>query len=379
MCETKYMKEMRDVLVMRDCVCSQNNLYFFATGYSFPIRKNLLSDKTDILQMTSKRDFRDKAFDLEICVGRNLYVLEMGGEYFLRYNLDTYEANYYKIDCDYDADGNFAYMNAIGEKIYIFTRRERKLIIFDTKTETMRTIMYPYTEDSVYICGCVWKGGLFLFPQSGSYILEYMPTEDAWKVHHIEKVLDRCVHVVCYKDEMYILLVNGRILKWNIEENVINELDYNPQIYSKKNRVSRIVVIKDTAIILPSSGMDIGLVNLQDMKLSIYHDYPKDFMYDSWKSNWSKYYGYCETKNYYYFANRISNYMLVIDKTNLNISWMKLEISKEQKMKHFIERGNTVPEEAGMWDLFVRYDSKGNIRKSGQRKGTEIWKNVNNI
>lgn len=363
-------------LSFRDCIYSKNSLYFFSSEDSFPMKKNLVTGEIKVLPLHFEGNWKEGDLDLEISIGRNLYALEREGEYLIKYDLDTYDVSHYEIDCSYRLDGNFAYLGALNDSIFIFTREAGKLVVFDTCKKIEKSVMYPSERNDIYICGCRMENRFFIFPQNGNRVLEYDVCENIWRVHRIQENLKKCMHVTINEDKIYILLADGTVFEWNVKREEWRRVEYDLQIYSDQNAASRICCIKDQIIILPSTGEDIIMFGLNDRKVHVYHDYPKDFMYDEKKKNWNKYYGYCETQEYYYFANRVSNYMLAIDKEKMKLDWIKSEVSTEQKFTWLMNRGDILWEREKMLELFVKYNKKEKKIHNGELCGRKIWENI---
>ena len=101
------MNRRLETVSFRDCIYSEDSLYFFSSLNSLPMKQNIKTGEITILPAYSKENLREKAIDLEILHGRNLYALDIRGEYLIKYNIDTYEVSYYEIACFHSVDANF--------------------------------------------------------------------------------------------------------------------------------------------------------------------------------------------------------------------------------------------------------------------------------
>ncbi len=366
------MNRRLETVSFRDCIYSEDSLYFFSSLNSLPMKQNIKTGEITILPAYSKENLREKAIDLEILHGRNLYALDIRGEYLIKYNIDTYEVSYYEIACFHSVDANFAYMDILDNDIYIFTREAGKFVVFDTGKEEVRSVTYPDVGEDKYICGCKIEKSFFVFPQNGNKILEYAAGENVWRVHKLQENLKRCVHAAIKEDKIYILLEDGTVFQWDVKKETLNKIDYNLPVYSKKNTASRICCTMDWIIILPAKAQDIVQINCNHYEAAIYRDYPANFSYDSDKKHWSKYYGYCENATAYYFACRTSGYILKIEKQSGKIFWIKSEADGWEIEKVNLEKGSTIYEKEGYLECLITRDNN----KVADRKRTNIGKTI---
>lgn len=370
------MNRRLETVSFRDCVYSQDSLYFFSSENFLPMRKNLITGETKFLPLNTKGETMKRAIDLEITIGRSLYALDIAGRYLMRYDMDTYEMTFYEIDCQHSADGNFAYMGVLDNRIYIFTREAGKIVVFDTSKEIAESIVYPNTENSMYLCGCKMGKSFFVFPKDGNQVLEYVADESKWSVHRLRENLNGCIHAVKDEEQIYILLTNGAVFQWNIKRNKLNKIDYDLQIFTEQNTASRICCTRDYMIILPSLAQDIIKIRRDNAKAAIYKDYPSDFLYDSDKKHYSKYFGYCENATEYYFACRTSGYILKIDKQSGEISWLKSEVDIKDTIRTYLKEGNAFREKEGYLEYFITLPNQARIKEETSDIGKYIWKEM---
>ena len=76
------------------------------------------------------------------------------------------------------------------------------------------------------------------------------------------------------------------------------------------------------------------------------NNWPKDIIFNNNRQKWSKFYGYCEDKKYYYFANRVINYYLRIDKQSGQFIWTKPQMpSLQEQIIYRVQDARDVLEE----------------------------------
>lgn len=362
-----------ETVIFRDCVYNQCCLYFFSNLYALPMKKNLITGETNFLPIYLKESLWKRKTDLEVLFGRCLYLLDMRGQYLIKYNIDTYKASCYEIDCSHSIDGNFAYMDVLDNNIYIFTREAGKFVIFDTCKEEVKSVVYPDTGENKYLCGCKMGGSFFVFPQDGSQVLEYVTKENIWKVHKLQENLNQCVHVAVSKDKICILLADGTIFQWNVTKEKLIPIDYDLQVYTQQETAGRICCVNDEIIILPSCAQGIVRINCDSHKADIYRDYPLNFSYDPNKKYWSKYYGYCENDTEYYFSCMASEYILKIEKQSGEFSWMKSEVDAWEIEKMRLEKESIINEKEGYLEWLITRECQENAGRGRGDIGKGIW------
>lgn len=365
--------DRKETLIFRDCICWNQKLFFFTENINLLIIQNLEGNDGRILPYDEERSY----FDLEICVGNIVYALEVNGRNMIRYDLKTNNYSLIQIDCNYGIDANFAYFVSDGKNVYIFTRKQKELVIYDGEEDTVRRVRYPCADDC-YTTGCSIGNKYLIFPQNGTCVLEYNADENIWSIQYLSIHLINCVHAMVENDCIYILLASGKVLKWDYNSKEFEVIVDAEKMYAASNAAARLCVTDEEIIILPAVGQDIIKINRKNNKTYIYKDYPKDFVYDLNKKNWSKYYGYCENDIEYYFACRTSKYILKINKKNGEISWIKSEIDRKKLLQVFTDRNDIVLfENPGDLEVFIQLKNKEKVMdKKEINNGYRIWKEI---
>ncbi|MBO5032041.1 MAG: hypothetical protein J6D08_09185 [Lachnospiraceae bacterium] len=340
---------------------------------------NLENEEFKTLPLIDIEKLSNKHLDLVIYEDGNLYVLDVSGEFLIQYSLSTFHYKYINIGCNKHKDSNFACLCAYNRKVYIFTREQRELIVYDVVKDAAERIQYPDVYSEYYITGCKLNDSYFIFPKNGKDVLEYDFIQNKWKIHCLHLDLVNCMHAIAENEYIYILLASGSVLKWNYYSEKIEIIVSLEEIYKASNAASRICLTKEEIIILPSVAQDIIKVDRVSNKISTYKDYPKDFSYASDKKHWSKYYGYCENDTEYYFACRTSGYILKIEKQNGRISWIKSEIDKREMFRIYLERNKSfVYEKEGDLELLTGLKNKERVEDIEKlNNGCKIWKEIN--
>lgn len=316
-----------DTVIFRDCAYANKKLYFFDANNVLPMSLDLENKKFQILSIENINQFHEIRFDLQIEWDKCLYAVEINGEYMCKYQLDTKHIKYFKIDCGKREDANFALLEAYNGYIYIFTRFGI-VTIYDTRTEKIQQIQAEINGKE-FITGCRYGNCYYMFSNDGSVILEFDTVYCMWKIHNnMDMAIQhtQIVQAVSHENNIYILFENASIEVWNVEQNQKQWINTAKSYYRKDVSVSRICVTDGNIVILPSLAEDIVYLDKQNYEIHCVDNYPEDFEYDIRKKKWTKYAGYCESDEMYYFACRTSNYILEISKTSGQIGWIKSEI-----------------------------------------------------
>lgn len=189
---------------------------------------------------------------------------------------------------------------------------------------------------------------------------------------------------IIYKNNiMYILDLNGNVYTWQIDSNEICELYKCPK---QELSFSGLIATERKLFMLPAMSEKILLMDLRDRAVFETNEYPNDLRYR--ESNWYKYWGYTEGEKYVWFATRISNYILSINKAKEKIEWKRLIPPKPQEeydfckgIKRLQQRGkNNVAlreREYGMtYFLFMVLENEKDSSECGTDKrtvGMSIW------
>lgn len=310
---------MRTV-ISRDCVVYQGKLYFVAEGNLFPAELDYDENTIRCLPVSGAEIAQ---IDLSLSVGAKAYFLEASGKRILEYDLETFALNEFPIYCDQNADGNYAFVTVVENQIYIFTKKMKKLVIFDLITKQVREKSYPAKEGGVsFACGCNHGDYIWLFPESGDQIFSYHIPSNEWNRYKFPVSYENSLHAVWGNECIYLLTWAGEI--YEFDPNCLQNRMLIVVAGTDKGELSRILYAEEKLLLLPGKGNDFFSFDLRQNKLCKLDVWPKDIQFEKAREKWFKFFGYCEDKQYYYLANRTSNYYLRIDKISLEFLWNKV-------------------------------------------------------
>jgi len=270
--------------------------------------------------------------------GENIYVFELNGKRLMHFNVNERICLYYDIGCHGEEWGNFAVVAKWRKNLYIFPRYYNKVVVFDCDAQvvTCREGLNMYERENMskeykkvwFHCGC-WVGGkVWLIMPEGDRLIQYDIKFDIWKQYRLPVRVKKCIHMVDFDNKLYFLGVGGEIYCWDKAGHIIEELAECGRGYEKE--FARIVVTDWNIYLLPFKGEDIYVVSRDTGQAKLYDGYPVDFQYCG-PEGWSKYYGYCENEDYYFFAMRASAYVLCINKRSGSAEWIKANPPKYEE------------------------------------------------
>lgn len=323
-----------EIVISRDCIYKDNKIYFFSEKESILVAIDITKNIGEIQQIKNRELYRKVPFDFVTSKNNTIYALEMSGKYMCEYCVDTQEIRYIQIDCNNRVDGNFALLATEDNQVLIFERMYG-VTIYDTKNEIVQKIPYPFIEGEV-ITGCKYENHYFLFHKNGHKIFEFDISLKKWNTICLKRELKHVMHVIADKANIFILSEDGIIIRWDVRENV-NILETAKKCYNVERAASKICVTNNSIIVLPSLAEDILIIDKLTYEVKIFQKYPEDFRYKN--NNWTKYYGYCENEESYFFACRKSPYILKVDKINDNISWIKSKLKSKLLFDYKLQDG----------------------------------------
>jgi len=322
--------------------------------------------------------------------GKDIFALELDGKRLMKYDLNEKKCQYFNILCDEKKWGNYASYGKIDNYFYIFPTYKKGILKVDLNTGRVKKITELYSEiensnefinqkgDCVYFsCGSRVGNKMWLFRKQDNLLVIYDMDCDKWENYKLPIVINDCIHAVWHNNKMYILSSEGKIYYCNLDGIMEEIADCNSQNLNN-NYYSRIMVTDENIILLPFLGNNIFIINLYSKKIKKFNKYPIGFQYCGLKS-WSKYYGYTEDDKNYYLALCSSNYMLVVNKKNGEIEWVKLQLPEyKDYIKIYVKynREQVYEKECGLKEFLVYGKSDLDIRTNSCFVRSQIWEQI---
>lgn len=251
------------------------------------------------------------------------------GKQMLIMDLNHKDCRYINIDLGKDAfnSDTILGMYRSGKNVLIVPRFYRFILMYNSNDDSLTTIDICDNKFEVDEIGAIFSFSFFyrekiiIFSVDGMHMgifdiqskkmqwIKYSPTSIA-----IEYAIYR-------KNKIYASDRCGVIYEISMENNSIKTL-FN-KLNGEDYIMSRFVFLDDEEIVFfPFRGDEIYKIDLDKKECIKIKNVPIDIQYlDGFMG--AKYWNYLEDKNYYYFPPKASQYLLVIDKNNGNIKWIK--------------------------------------------------------
>lgn len=315
-------------LLFSNCVLSENRLWYIS-NQGYLMYMDMITGKASYARIKNnekwiKHPVSDPMYAVEGCV----YWIDQFGRAVHEYNIQLEEYYLYELPVSERLDTCYAGVFMYAGKMYMFPKKTRQLILFDLYNKEV-TVQDDLFNDFLAQESRLNKLPLYYAVQCENLIYIFLADmETVWEVNlrnyihrtlRLPQKITNISHSFFINNKMYILDSNGNVYVWNIERNELCGIYECPQ---RELSFSRMIATKHKMFMLPAISEKILIMDLRD-KIALETDsYPDDLKYR--ESNWNKYWGYTEDEQYVWFATRISNYMLVINKEKEKIEWKKM-------------------------------------------------------
>lgn len=253
-----------------------------------------------------------------------------------------------------------------------FNISEKKYVFYHELSEKLQGV-FDDKADTILWCSVRYDDWIYLFEKEGTKVIRFDLNRYQYDIIELsDKVFDVC-HVVLHDNIFYILSSNGSVYMWDKEEEKCEQIFV---CYNDELSFSRIYVTEHKLFLLPALSSKILIVDLETYNVKELTDYPIDLQYRD--IEWGKYYGFCEDREFVWFANVKANYMIRINKKGEDIEWIKIvspniqcewEIYKRMGEDILDERKNS---------LTFLFEIEEKVRCGGENTllGTLIWETM---
>lgn len=305
------------------CVKKGDDIYFPTRYGNFYMKLNLITKRTEYIDF----EVDDKEVSLGIAdyidmEDNVIFQFNLDGRYVLLFDLDSKQIKKIDVDCQSKGWGNYLFCTYYDEKLFIFTKYKHTIAIINLKNNQV------ICDDKIckYICendlpdlsaACKVNDQIWLFSNDGKKVVSYNLSTHKEKWYELPLKINQCRHCIYRNKKFYILDNKGNIYVWDKKQEYL--LFSIPN--AKPEEYGRIVATDKNLVVLPALGESIYIYDFSKNEIQRNVNYPLHFKY-SIQSEWSKYYGFCEDENNYFFAMRLSNYLLKIKKQDGTIEWI---------------------------------------------------------
>ncbi len=328
--------------------------------------------------------------DIMLSDGDDIYALELAGNRLLHYHIAERKCEYFDIECHRKSWGNFAAFAKYRNELYIFPTHSDEAVRLSFKLgkieikRNVKLINPGYKElfmldknKECFSCGCALDNIMWLFQKQGNLAVAYDMKYNTWKNYELAISIKDCVHTAAYRGKIYILSSEGKVYVLNPLNVGVEEITDCSNGGTDINMFSRLAVTDKKIYLLPFLGQDIFSVDLNTKKVKKYELYPEGYGYYL-PEGWTKFYGYCEDEDHYYYAMRSMNFMLVINKRSGKERWIKFKVPRNRDYNSsYLKYNKGIISEAvyGIAGLLDFLDcSVMDIGKKGfEETGMDIW------
>ncbi len=380
----------RDSLFLASAV-SQKKMFFFTSFKRIPMMQDLHTG--EVCHLEKLINYDPKFITDYMTVSENdIVALELNGKRLMKYNTVDKICTYFELDYNGRNCDNYALFTSWGRKLYVFPRYGDKFIIIDLEKEKVQKnkILSSKIQAnrknkekdtmSYFWCGCQLENKAWLFSKQGNMAVVYDMNSSMWQEYEIPGNIDNCVSVMPYEDKFYLLNSKGIVYCWDAKCALVEIIADCSNSSGDNTRFSQIGVSGKRIFILPALEKDIYYVDLKTRQINKYETYPKGFRYCG-PENWSKFYGYCEDEECYYFAMRSANFMLVLNKQSGKEKWIKpRQLLREEYIKVYFNYNRSLLQETecNLEDVldYLDYDSANIQKKKDISLGKQVWRQV---
>lgn len=388
-------EKVKEDYIFSTCIHISGKIFSFTTFKRIPIMVDLNTEKVNIVDDLMNYD-SSFAADYMIGIEKDIFVLELNGKRLMKFNIDDKKCTYFNIECNKKNWDNYATFANYGRNLYIFPTFADKIVKIDLVTESVKKFGELYSkiysqykdldskEDFTYfICGCQMKNIMWLFQKQSNIVIAYNMEDDTWKEYKILIEICNCIHAVYTNHKLFILDSVGKVYCWNMTDESPELLADCSNEKNEVNTFSRIIVTDKKIFVLPLFGKDIFYIDIYTKQIEKYDKYPMEFKYFE-PEGWSKYYGFCEDNEYYYFAMRSIEFMLSLSKEEGELKWMRVKLPLYREyLKTYMKYNKNIVNEMkyGSNNLltFLDIDNKENNKNANLLTGNRIWKQIKMI
>lgn len=308
-----------------NCILIQNRLFSEGILGGIPVLMDLDSGIIDVCSLGNRFVFsiKNTVVDFFDSFENKVYALDSGEDQLVIWDLEKKSCHAVFLGCSHKTWINFAALERVEQNYYIFPKYENRVLIYHIDTNEITETLGDWEIKEIQ-CTCRVNNSVWILPKDSDVMYCYDLDERKSKVYNLKKMIRNCVHAIYHDGCIYILNMCGEIYQWDIDKTVLRVITCLETISNEIEYMSRIVYAGNKLILLPAYGENIYIVDMTTGQAEIYRAYPDDFYY--YHTGWLKYYGYCENKEYYYFALCAGNYLLKIEKISGELIWIKPKI-----------------------------------------------------
>lgn len=297
------------------CLKVDNKIWFISVD-GYLMNFDIIKYQSEIIAPYNLSDLKFKqVIDNLVSINDKIYFVEQDGSKLYEYDLITNYCNYYLIPkTEFINWGCFSGIYLLEENIYLFARVAGTVFCFNTNNKKFTCIRKEISTQVIVTNSYRIKNKFYLY---GEKIVCFNTDDNSFT--------ESC----CFgqKDVYWISIYQDTILF--LTRNRIDSFGHNGKtkkiIYEEEGLSDKIIMFfatKNKIFMLPNQSKDILVLDKGTNGL-LYTTSPADLYYV--ENGWAKYWGYTESDRYVWCANRVSNYVVCLDKENEEIKWIKVK------------------------------------------------------
>ena len=320
-----------------------DGLLWFVTQEGFFMKMDVVTLKTSYVPLEPFGKRLPCVIDRMMIIQEKIYWINQFGTEVVEYDMKHNDLKeYYMPKMEVQDWACVAAVATSENKILIYSRHAPGLITFDLLRKTFEVTNQLYEElsktiiiqDNDYWYTSTEKNKeLYLFRKNDSYVGKIQMAEGEQGILRFDCDILGVRQGVWKDDKLYTLCQTGTVYEW--DENLrLKRIIYD--CGNNKNDFSRIIVLDDKMFMLPICSKKILEINLNNLEINAYSDFPEDLLYEN--NDWCRYTGYDENLESVWFANRSGNYILKIDKIKQKIVWERFLLPDSEGEASFFSK-----------------------------------------
>lgn len=331
------------------CVIYENKLWFI-TDEGILMNYDLVTESTQIVVPDNVADLHIKyVTDKMLQVNDKIYfILQDGSKLYEYCPLNNHCDIYNMPELEMINWGCFAGIFKEEDSLLFIAKEDGKILQFNCANKKIATLQSGCKQkmdravrygDSVFLASEkeIWKLNI----KTLVYEKEYQFQKEA------------IARLCCSQDYIYVIMESNRIFKYDIAKK--NSLEM-PIAIHEENPYGQCIDTEGKLFLLPGSGRNMYCIRKTDgMEQQV--EQPIDLIYQ--EKGWAKYYNYCEDSDYFYLANRTSNYFLKIKKKTGEMIWIQMEDLRNTMERYKWLKNDIMDEKMVGLDFFLHFIEKG--------------------
>lgn len=256
-------------------------------------------------------------------------------------NLQSGDAKSFFIPYPKTSGPIYSHICIVKNEIFLIPIKMECIIIFNYLEEKFEVVEIHEGMMNKSICGCDYKNNIYIFLERCNEVWIYDTVIREWKQIRIEGLNTSITTMQIKNDTLFLLEEFGTLYLYNLKTKELTTLQYDN--LGKQEKWKRIVFIQNKVMAMPGNAdcfLEFDLINKTVERKDLW---PKGIVFARDSERWDKFFGIAEDNDFYYFANRISDLYLRIDKDNGDFLWLKPYVgNKKQVVQDLMESGKKI-------------------------------------